>query len=77
MFHVVSASAALQTMFEIFLHAAQSCAFDLICSKSSLFLIIGIGNDSSIDLALVMSSFNVVTIVSRGLPLNPLPDLSK
>ena len=64
-------------MFGIFLHAARYCAFDLICSRSPLFLIIGIGNDPSIDLAVVMSLFNVVTIVSRGLPLNPLSDFSK
>ena len=64
-------------MFGIFLHAARHCAFDLICLRSPWFLIIGIGNDPSIDLALVMSLFNVVTIVSRGLPLNPLSDFSK
>ena len=63
MCHVDSASATLQTIFEIFLHAARSCAFNLICSRSSLFLIIGIGNYPSIDLVLVMSVFNVVTIV--------------
>ena len=77
MFHVVSASAALQTRFEMSLHAMRSYAFALICSRSSLFLIIGIGNDLFIDLALVISLFNVVTIVSRGLPLNPFSDVSK
>ena len=72
MFHEVSASAALQTMLEMFLHATRSCASNLICSRSSLFLIVGIGNDLVIDLALVISLLNVVTIVSRGLPLNPI-----
>ena len=43
--------------------------------RSSLFLIVGIGNDLTINLALAISSFNVVTIVSRGLPLNPFSDL--
>ena len=74
---MVSASAALQTISEMFLQAVRSCAVDLICSKSSLLLIVGIGNDLSIDLALVISLFKVVTIVSRGLTLNPFSDLSK
>ena len=75
---MVSASAALQTISEMFLQAVRrSCAVDLTCSKSSLLLIVGIGNDLSIDLALVISLFKVVTIVYRGLPLNPFSDLSK
>ena len=73
---MVSVSAALQTISEMSLQAVRSCVVDLICSKSSLPLIVGIGNDISIDLALVISLFNVVTIVSRGLPLNPFSDLS-
>ena len=74
---MLSVSAALQTISEMFIQAVRSCAVDLICSKYSLLLIVGIGNDRSIDLALVISLFNVVTIVSRGLPLYLFPDLSK
>ena len=62
MFHEVSASAALQTMLEMFLHATRSCAFNLICSRSSFFLIYDIGNDISVNLALAISLFNIVTI---------------
>ncbi len=63
-FHVVSVSAALHSISEILLQAVRSCAFNLISSKYSLLLIVGIGNDLSIDLALVISLFNVVTTVS-------------
>ena len=51
-----------QTVSEMFLQALRFYAVDLICSKSSLLLLVGIGNDLSIDLALVISLFNVVSI---------------
>ena len=54
-----------------------SCAVEIICSISSLFLKVGSGNNLFIDLALVISLFNIVTIVSSGLPLNYFSDLSK
>ena len=73
---MVSASAALQTISEMFLQAKRSCAVNLICSKSSLFLIVAIGNELFIDLTLVISLFSVVTIFSRGLPLNLFSDLT-
>ena len=43
MFHVVSASAALQITSEYFLQAFLSCANDPVCSKSSFLLKVGIG----------------------------------
>ena len=59
MFHVVSASAALQTTSEYFLQAFRSCATDLMCSKSSFLLKVGIGKPLFIDFALLMSLFNL------------------
>ena len=41
-----------------------------MCSKSSFLLIVGIGKSLSIDFALLVSLFSVVTILSLGLPLN-------
>ena len=66
MFHVDSASAALQTTSEYFLQASRSCAIDLMCSKSSFLLKVGIGTPLFIDFALLMSWFNVVTVLSLG-----------
>ena len=77
MFHVVSASAALQTTSQYFLQAFRSCAIDLMCSKSSFLLKVGIGKSLFIDFILLMSLFNVVTILSLGLPLNLFSDSSK
>ena len=77
MFHVVSASTALQTISEILLQSLRFCAFDLICSKSSFVFKIRISKTLFIDLDLMMSLFNVVTMLSRGLPLNPFSDRSK
>ena len=77
MFQVVSASAALQTTSEYFLQAFRSCAIDLLCSKSSFLLKVGIGKSLFIDFALLISLFNVVTIPPLGLPLNLFSDSSK
>ena len=64
MFHVVSASAALQIAPEYSLQAFLSCANDLMCLKSSFLLKVGIGKSLLIDFALLMSLFSVVTILS-------------
>ena len=63
-FHMVSASAALQTISEILLQSLRFCAFDLICSKSSLVFKLRISKSLFIDLDLVMSLFNAVTMLS-------------
>ena len=55
MFHVISASAALQTASEYFLKAFLSCAKDLMYSKSSFLLKVNIGKSLSIDFALLIS----------------------
>ena len=77
MFHVVSASAALQIIPEYFLQAFLYCANDLMYLKSSFFLKVGIGKYLLIDFALLMSLFSGVTILSLGLPLNFFSDSSK
>ena len=69
-FIVVSASPALQTTFEIFLQAFRSCAADVICSKSSFLPKVDIGKSLFVNFALVITLFNLVTRVFRGLPLN-------
>ena len=66
-----------KTISEMFLEAFWSCDVNRICSKSYFFFIIGTGRSLCIDLALVMSLYNVVAIVSRSLPLNPFSDLLK
>ena len=53
----------------------MSCTNDLMCPNSSFLLKVGIGKSLSIDFALFMSLFNVVTILSLGLPLNLFSDL--
>ena len=64
MFHVISDSAALQTAF-------------FYAQKSSLLFKVGIGKSLFIDFALLMTLFNVVTIVSPGLLLKPFSDVTK
>ena len=63
---MVSASAALQTISDIFLQAFPFCAINRICSKSSFFFRVGTGKSLLINFALVVSLFNVATIFSRG-----------
>ena len=76
-FHVVSASAALQITPEYSLQAFLSCANDLMYLKSSFLLKVDIGKSLLIDFDLLMSLFSVVTILSLGLPLNFFSDSSK
>ena len=77
MFHIVSASAALQITPDCSLQAFLSCANNLMYLKSSFLLKVGIGKSLLIDFALLMSLFSVVTILSLGLPLNFFSDSSK
>ena len=77
MFHVVSASAALQITPKYSLQDFLSCANDLMYLKPSFLLKVDIGKSLLIDFALLMSLFSVVTILSLGLPLNFFSDSSK
>ena len=70
-------SASPQTLSEIFFQAFRYCAIDLVCSKSSFLFKVGVGTSLLINLALVVSLFNVVTIVSKGLSLKHFSDLSE
>ena len=60
---------------EMFVQAVRSCAVDFIRSISSLFLKVVSGNNLFINLALVISLFDVVRIVSRRLPLKFFSDI--
>ena len=77
MSHVTSASVALQTASENRLQVFRSSAVDLTYTKSSILFKVGIGKSLFIDLALLMSLLNAITVVSLGLPLNPFSDISK
>ena len=68
---MISTSAALQITSENFLQSFLSCASDFMFSESSFLFKGGTGKSLSIDFNVLVSIFNVVTMLSLGLPLNP------
>ena len=67
-FHIICVSATLQTTSESLLLAYRSYAIDIACIKYSFLLNVGISKSFFNDFALLISLFNVVTIVSLGQP---------